>query len=446
MPARGPTAPQRQPPLEVHGNLERNVHPEEQMTVQPKDQATDKDEGSLQKTEVELSPRLYQSSVQSLPRESIEGLPRYVGLIPARRSARYPFNRSDDDPVLFNECAGSEGRTADGRYAGEVVTDQEWPRAFHRGFVPIEVHSAKYVANLPARWNVNRGATAKGMVMHVPHVFPPPLTGRAKRSAKGDLPGQNPQHCRLREDLQLQTELRDEDADEVAALLHSNFHPGVQDLISACVEAGRLSRPWKPGQRGAGGGSPPEAGHGTPVEAAPAEDVRVWQLRGASSSSSSGALCSAVAWRPLKLRTCLMGTLVAQRGIEVLFLATAPSQRGGGCAEDLVARLEDFARLAGWDFLCVAVVPAAPGFWGKCGLRLCASAEAVRGDRPPCAEASWLQLGDTDLARHIASFCASPAPLREELVSAMVSFSDTPLYVKDGLRGPQRHGRARARR
>merc|ERR1719473_2171827 len=137
-------------------------------------------------------------------------------------------------------------------------------------------------------------------------------------------------------------------------------------------------------------------------------------------------------------------------GIEVLFLATEPGKRGAGCAEDLVGRLEDFARLAhganAFDFLCVAVVPAAPGFWGKCGLRLCASAEAVRGARPPCAEASWLQLDDTDLARHIASFCASPAPLREELVSAMVSFSDTPLYVKDGLRGPQRHGRARARR
>ena len=32
--------------------------------------------------------------------------------------------------------------------------------------------------------------------------------------------------------------------------------------------------------------------------------------------------------------------------------------RGSGCAEDLVGRLEDFARLAqgagAWDFLCVA--------------------------------------------------------------------------------------------
>lgn len=277
-------------------------------------------------------------------------------------------------------------------------------------FVPygigIDEDSFKYVANLPSRWNVNKGNTIKGMLTSAPHAFPPPLVGRTKRSKKGVLPGDNPEDRRDREDLQLQTELRPEDADEVAALLHTNFHAGVRELISACVETSQRPFPWAPSE----------------TEGGP-EDVRVWQLR-----TADGELCSAVAWRPLLLSS--------QRGIEVLFLATEPRMRGGGCAEDLVLRLEDFARLAGWDFLCVAVVPTAPGFWGKLGLRLCARAAAVRGDVPPCAEAAWLQLEDADLARQIARFCAE-APLRDELVKAMVSFSDTPLFVKSGLRGPR---------
>lgn len=264
----------------------------------------------------------------------------------------------------------------------------------------LESRSQAYLANLPERWNIIRGLTVKGRQMTPPRALPPPLARGKRRECQP----------RKRGDLRLQTELRPQDVAEVQALLQTNFHPGVADLIAACVEASQHVRSLSD-------------------RSSPETDVRVWALR-----TAGGALSSAVAWRPLDVGIRRQ----RQRGIEVLFLATEQSARGTGCAEDLVARLEDYARLSGLDFLCVAVVPAAPGFWSTCGLQLCASTGVVRGDRPAgLQEAAVLlsALGDNP-ARLVGSFLAA-APLRDALLGAMVRFDDTPLYVKSGLAGPE---------
>lgn len=216
------------------------------------------------------------------------------------------------------------------------------------------------------------------------------------------------------------------DAAEAQQLLLGSFGDGaVADLIRHCINGARALQCC-----------PEIDKHELSVRQTRQHAVpRLWRLHDAF-----GHLAVVLLWRCLPMKS--------GDGIEVLFLATRPGGERRGFAKDLVSRLEDFGRLRRVQFLCVAAVPGATGFWRSCGLTACAGVGAVALLRPlargPSIPAGLLKYFPNNILEQIDCFSVGSLEgtssrleqFRQELLSRIVRFQDTPLFVKRDLRAP----------